>query len=741
MWWLGGLALAGAPATAQDGEIERMAAFARLYGTLRWFHPSDELQVVDLDALACAGVRRARAASDAESLRRSLSGLVHPVAPTVQLWTDDPMARLEPPSRARIDGATAWRHVGMGNPWWSGPYASARTGHSPQVARSGDRTGWVQWRRPAGELAGHDVRVTATARREPRSVGGVGLWARGVDEAGQTVGSATTAGNMVAHRDWVQRALELAVPDDARTLRFGVFLHGTGVGWVDDVTLEVRDAAGWRSVPVDGGFERRRGAWETSGDGYAFRVSRTDGAPQGARAMRIERRSRPFEPGFTHAPPPPGSEVLEDLGAGVHVRVPLTVPVLRSGATWPAGAPDALEAELRSNPCHDPDDPDTRIAAVVMAWSVFQHFFPYFDDLEVDWDAALVSALTEARDAESGADMIGVLERLLVPLADGHGSVSHPRYPLAHLPIELDLVDGQLVVVRPHGEDLVPGDVVVAVDRAPAADVVAAERTRVSGSPQLRDWAAARRAGSGAEGESHVLVVANGETSREVTLTSGFTSAPLQEGPAIEVLPDGVIYLDLNRASWDTIEAQLPALAAAPGVVVDLRRYPVNQAYRLLPHLLAEPCRHQWMWLPEIARPNREGWTWRGVGWDVVPEAPHIGGPVVWITTSRAASFAESVMGFVPAHGLGPIVGEPTAGANGNVNPFTTPGGFQVSWTGMRVTTHAGVSLHGIGIAPSIPVTRTLADVREGRDPWREAALHEVRRLRNQRAGAAPPSQ
>ncbi len=80
-------------------------------------------------------------------------------------------------------------------------------------------------------------------------------------------------------------------------------------------------------------------------------------------------------------------------------------------------------------------------------------------------------------------------------------------------------------------------------------------------------------------------------------------------------------------------------------------------------------------------------------------------------------------MSIVEAYRLGDIVGAPTAGTNGSTNIFTVPGGYKISWTGMKVLKPDGSRHHGIGIAPSIPAARTRAGVAEGRDEVLERAL------------------
>ena len=96
------------------------------------------------------------------------------------------------------------------------------------------------------------------------------------------------------------------------------------------------------------------------------------------------------------------------------------------------------------------------------------------------------------------------------------------------------------------------------------------------------------------------------------------------------------------------------------------------------------------------------------------------------IIDGRAISYAESCMGIIEHYELGEIVGGPTAGTNGNINPCELPGGYRIIWTGMKVLKHDGSQHHGIGILPTIPVSRTIKGVTEGRDELLERAIEAV---------------
>src|SRR4051812_9378926 len=95
------VAAAGAP------RVANLHAFARLYGVVRWFHPSDAAAAIDWDRFAIDGARRVVDARDAAALDAALAELFAPVAPTVHLarggaaFPDEPA--LHPPDAAQLD--------------------------------------------------------------------------------------------------------------------------------------------------------------------------------------------------------------------------------------------------------------------------------------------------------------------------------------------------------------------------------------------------------------------------------------------------------------------------------------------------------------------------------------------------------------------------------------------------------------------------------------------------------------
>lgn len=432
--------------------------------------------------------------------------------------------------------------------------------------------------------------------------------------------------------------------------------------------------------------------------------------------------------------PDPRRPLIVALDGGVTARIPLARwqvgPLPDSMRTWPP-APDAAGAKPSL------DDRATRLAGVVLAWGVFQHFYPYFDVVQTDWDAALSRGLQEAASDADGTTFIATLERLLAALEDGHGNVMGPAIPGAQPPVALARVEGQLAVVAigptAPKADVRVGDVVIAIDGAPVAAVWARQLARApSATPQWREAKAARVLLRGAPGSTVTLTLRDpltpGAHPRDVRLTRALGPLPVpMVGASIRDLRPGILYVDLAGIDEGEFAAAVPRLARARGIVFDMRRYPRTfDVTHALAHLSDTAMRSAPFEVPRIALPDRVGWRYRDLGWPLAPTAPRFNARVAFLTGAAAISFGETIMGMVEAYHLGAIVGEATAGTNGNINPFAVPGGLVLNWTGMRVRKHDGTLLHGVGIVPTVPVMPTLAGIRAGRDEALERALQVV---------------
>jgi C-terminal processing protease CtpA/Prc len=328
-------------------------------------------------------------------------------------------------------------------------------------------------------------------------------------------------------------------------------------------------------------------------------------------------------------------------------------------------------------------------------------------------------------------------------LHDGHGGVyvASPEAP-GQLPLLWDWVEGQLVVTQlaPAGiGELKPGDAVLAIDGRPAGEALAEAESMISGAtPQWRRWNAVRRLSWGKLNETVRLTARHpgdaggaGGASFTVDLARSFPlygpgSLEEKRPEKIAELKPGIFYVDISRIEAADLQGALDRLAGARGIVFDLRGYPTGPSLGVISHLTDQPVSSALWNVPVITRPDRQGWQWDLSSWTINPQAPRFRAKAAFLTDGRAISFAETYMGIIENYHLAEIVGAPTAGTNGNINPFVLPGGYRLIWTGMKVLKHDGSQHHGIGIRPTLPAARTIRGVAAGRDEVLEAGIAAV---------------
>ncbi|HET8775563.1 MAG TPA: S41 family peptidase [Thermoanaerobaculia bacterium] len=440
--------------------------------------------------------------------------------------------------------------------------------------------------------------------------------------------------------------------------------------------------------------------------------------------------------------PDPLQPLRLDLGGGVSASIPLAV-YADASRTLPLPTRAALSHPATA---YTGNDRATRIGAVIVAWNVLQHFYPYFDVVDADWPAELQTTLRAAGTDRDEAAFARTLRRLVAALDDGHGYVQHPSVHRANLPVIWRVLGETLVITAVDAADsgLRAGDEVVAIDGKPFLPLLREAETLVSGAtPQWRRSVALRELGSGPAGTKAVLTVRNADGStRPVTLTRAARSAPLREQrpETLAELKPGIWYVDLERINDDAFQAAIPKLAEARGIVFDLRGYP-QVGPTPLRHLIDAPAESARWNVPIVRRPDRAGLEWDTAGrWSLEPLQPRFTKNIAFLTDGRAISYAESWMGIVEAYKLGAIVGETTAGTNGNINTFRLPGDYGLTFTGMKVLKHDSSRHHGVGIAPTVPVSPTLAGIRAGRDEQLEKAIEILERNRSAAASAGASS-
>lgn len=730
----------GHASTTHTRNQVQVAAFARLYGVVRYFYPGDAAQGVDWNRLAVAGVADASSSGNSSELRTRLTDLFAPLGPGIDIIEDGTAFPPTLPAHDQgRDMLVAWRYLGFTTKN-SPTFTATRTGRHdtpPFLALS------MTW--PAAALHGKTIRLRGNmAALDASTTKGLGLWLR-IDRKGKSPSFfENTQKHQVHDRGWHEYAIEAKVDKKASLLAFGftMALRDGGknpTAGLRNLILEASDEqGGWNPIPIPPltSASSESGRWQLNlmgrYDDDASSMSWQTPAKGGA-YLQIQRHGdivddSPFEASLVA-----GRSTTFPLGAGLQARVALTLTDSQARpSTDREDALTALKKRLAAipDPAAEVASRSARQADVVVAWNVLRHFYPYTDVIHPDWKHMLTQGLADANDAISRTDEKHVLQRLLAPLQDAHGTVFdyHPTQYLS-LPITLAPVAQQWTVVASAVPDSTPiGSVVTAIDGVPMPQAREQAEALTSGQPSSRSWKALQNLQWGSTGSSHTIEFEKADGTRhEVTLKySEKHSPPLTRPAPITELRPGVWYVDVARADKPMFDAKLEQLANAHAVIYDVRGYPKDfKLSKAIPaHLLAHAEHAKWMHIPRYTGPFGEHAGYTDVGWDIAPELPHFTSRAIFLADGGTISQAEAIMGYVQDDKLGTIVGSTTRGVDGNITSFPVPTGFGIIFTGMKVTHRDGTSrYHALGTPPDVHVEPTIAGIRAGRNEVLQRAL------------------
>ena len=452
-------------------------------------------------------------------------------------------------------------------------------------------------------------------------------------------------------------------------------------------------------------------------------------------SSRVNRNDQETKPANTlfQQYPKVGETAIRQLAKNLWSKVPLALYSIGTH-TQPKSAETDLnniqkELESIETDTTITDNENIWLADIIIAWNELQHFYPYFDVVNTDWERQLSKTLKKTLADDTPTEFFATFRSMLAATQDGHIGLYQPTLSdKGGLPFLVDWIDGKVVVTHSMHEKIDPGDIIKTVNEKPATETVQEQQKLIAGSSQLSLHRSLRKLGTGDIGTKATVEIKNEQGLQTYTVQRSSRRSIIKIGES-HLQPTGQIeediyYVDLTRASMEQINNEIDKIASSPGVIFDMRGYP-NANHQVIRHLLADPdTSDRWMQIPKIIYPDQKNIIdYQKQGWKLKPAKPHIQGEVVFITDARAVSYAESVMSLIAHYNLGEIVGQPTGGVNGNANQLKLPAGFRFWWTGMKVVKHDGSQHHLRGVKPTIRAKKTIKGVREGRDEYLEKAI------------------
>lgn len=698
---------------SKSRKVENIHTFAKVYGYVRWFYPSDEASQLDWNKFAVLGVQKVETARNQKELNKIILELFKPIAPAIQITEkriDESfdINSILPPD---LTGANpvSWEHFGVLLGDKSNIYKSFR------INRDTIREFYPCFRNiiPLAQYTGKQIKLSFLTK----SIGEPGRKALLLMTLEKKSGFLEEQEPIKIKPDtkWTEYSKIITPRNDDAILAFSIGIDTTVTLLVTDFKLMIKESNSWIPAKIkNGNFENGLNYWQINQINYNISIDsiRSD---NGNRCVKIK---------YVNKIPKPGEYITKDIGNDLILKMPIALYNYK-GHIFPVADTvkcNSLKRQINNIPKSKQTDDNyiVRLANIVIAWNVIQHFFPYFDVLNVEWENELTNTLFETYSINSQTDYYFELMKMTAKLEDAHINIMGLNSVANGLKIKVDLFDNDIVVTSSGSALIKKGDIIKSIDGITAFSELKKKEQLFSATPNVRRHRALKSFGINMTNkDGDVTLIRDSKViSLKVPrfpLTDKFYLEDYNSGKIIDC-GDSIYYL---KGKIQDLNSLLEKLVNARGVIIGS----VSQLYDLLPYMIKDPVLSANWLIPINLYPDREKVLWDASSWAIDPKLPFIKAKFAILTTPDDQSSLETILGIIDYYKLGKLVGDTTAGCNGNVNTIPLNGGYSIRWTGMKVIKHDGYQHHLIGFNPDYPVIRTKEAVLQGRDEYLEKAI------------------
>lgn len=684
---------------ASNQIIENYEAFSKLYGYVKYFYPGDEVVDIDWNKFAYHGAKIVKGAENNEALVQILNDLFLPIAPGLTVYLKDNKPEKLNFITGDIDKNAEpvfWQHLGLGDMQAVKPFQSIRVNSLNEIPVSDKGYATAYQDIDANNLKGKIVKFSASIKTNLNGCGNhVQLFVKTISKNGQVGVYNDMKYNPIKSKEWKRFEILSNIDELAEKVCIGLVFNGLGSVYVDDIEMLVQDGENWTKVDLikNAGFEaldenQNPKNWICNDLGYNYTLS-SDEKTEGSMSLMMEsvldKRTEPLFANTLTA----GEIIEKNITENIMINMPISLPKSYKPAQSNEEAYNILKADLDNIDFDNVkgNDEYLRIANTLIMWNVINHFYPYNDNLNIDWDKQLISSLKEAIDNKNKKDFFYTLQHMLEKLNDGGISVDYKTLKdVAGLPVKVVMVDNNVVVSASEDDMIKIGDIIVSMDDIEAKKVLENESNYISGTPQWKQQKALEQFTN-----AYVGAVAKIEIKREDSVfTIEVARKYIGKVKDNKLLPFDIIenmaYINLCKVSIENIKANISKIEKSKGIIVDLRGKMMRDNLLFINHLVDKKIDAiEWL-IPQILYPDFEklaGWN-NAYTWTIEPAQPRLNKPVVFLIDANTIGLSQCVAQIVQSEKIGTLVGKSTSGVTGYENQVFLPGGYKVLFTGAK---------------------------------------------------------
>jgi carboxyl-terminal processing protease len=388
-----------------------------------------------------------------------------------------------------------------------------------------------------------------------------------------------------------------------------------------------------------------------------------------------------------------------------------------------------------------------RLLGLFRFWNVINYYYPYKYATDKPWEQVLNKLIPEFVKANDTIAYQKAVLKMSASINDGHGGI----YPFIDLevagkynpPFFFKLVDDKAVVTKILDENetiranIKKGSVIEKIN-----GVTLKKRAR-----ELWDYVPAGNK-AGKYRDLHKLILNSTATSATYSgynpdgekfsssvklRASNFLKEfldlyEMSSSITSKMMTDDIAYLYASNITYKNMDSIMKPLMNTKAIILDLRNYPNKMpSYTIANYFLDKPTIYSKLTRNDFRYPGlliyentNKGTTVETVG---KKNPTPYKGKLILLVDYRTQSLAEFCSLILKTYKNTVIIGNQTAGADGNQTKMIFPGNYKIFFSGFGIYQADGDEAQRVGIPIDIPVKYTISNFINDNDPILERAM------------------
>jgi hypothetical protein len=196
---------------------------------------------------------------------------------------------------------------------------------------------------------------------------------------------------------------------------------------------------------------------------------------------------------------------------------------------------------------------EANISDYIYAWSIIKSFYPYQDEVDIDWDMCLKKSLNNILVNHKTAEE--QIKLLLIEINDGHGRYFKNRVQHKELysgPFKVVNKKNRFFIYNSQDDKFKNGDEILSIDGENIINIYENRFSEISGSPQWRDFISTYdRISFYDKGTLHDCVIKRGSEIKKLKYIANYPPKYSQDANLKHLIKDQIAYFNLNLIDFD----------------------------------------------------------------------------------------------------------------------------------------------------------------------------------------------